>query len=195
MKTWKSWIAFIGIGASLWGSFTNAQTPGPVTDDNPPYFESLYARALPNYIVVNPNLSRSGRPDAEGLVLLKQNNVKTIINIENDMTAVRAEEAAVKRLGMQYVSSPMSWNKSPSDQQVDALLRLMTDAKAGPVHLHCKHGRDRTGMMIGLYRVFVDRWPPGKAYQEMLATGFRPQLQALDQYFKRRTHWNGQALR
>lgn len=169
---------------------------GPVTTwavgpDDPPVYESVFARALPNYLIVNPNLSRSGRPDLEGLNYLRQQGVRTIINIENDRKAVEAEAIAAKRLGFNYISIPMSWQEKPTDAQVNEILRLMQDPSVGPTILHCKHGRDRTGLMVGLYRVFVDRWTPQKAYEEMLATGFRSNLQALDQAFRQRTGMTG----
>jgi protein tyrosine/serine phosphatase len=158
-----------------------------VSFDDPPVFESIFARALPNYLVIHPGLSRSGRPDQDGLNFLRQRGFRTIVNIENDRKAVEAEAAAAQRLGLKFISIPMSWQHKPSDAQVNELLRLMKDPSLQPLIIHCKHGRDRTGLMVGLYRVFMDHWAPEKAYEEMLATGFRTNLKALDQAFRERT--------
>ena len=46
-------------------------------------------------------------------------------------------------------------------------------------YVHCEHGQDRTGLIIGAYRVRVQRWSKSQAYQEMKAHGFHPLLHGL----------------
>ncbi len=154
---------------------------------DPPVFESVFAQNLPNYIVVNPEVSRSGRPDQPGIRMIKDLGFRTVINIENDDQSIRREKDAVERLGLKYISSPMHWDERPNDRQMGQLLEALQNPRMHPILIHCKHGRDRTGLVIGLYRVFVDKWHPKKAYEEMLASGFRPHLKQLDRYFKEKT--------
>jgi hypothetical protein len=45
--------------------------------------------------------------------------------------------------------------------------------------IHCTHGQDRTGLVVGLYRVLRQGWLKSKAYDEMLAHGFHPELLGL----------------
>jgi protein tyrosine/serine phosphatase len=42
----------------------------------------------------------------------------------------------------------------------------------GAVFVHCAHGADRTGLMIGLWRVQHDGWSYLAAAQEALHYGF-----------------------
>lgn len=142
---------------------------------------------LPNRAIVTENILRGGRPSDEGLKQLKSLNVRTLMNLENDMNAVQHEMSVTKELGLVEISSPMYSLYAPTDAQVDAVLAVLQDSRNFPIYLHCKHGQDRTGMIVGLYRVFVQGWTPQDAYREMRSLGFHPILWNLDRYFKRRS--------
>jgi protein tyrosine/serine phosphatase len=51
------------------------------------------------------------------------------------------------------------------------LLQVIDDPKNQPVFIHCEHGKDRTGLIVALYRVFYQGWPKAKAHNEMIALG------------------------
>lgn len=147
----------------------------------------VYADAIPEFHIVNDGLIRGGRPQKGDLAALKKQGVKTIINIDNaDSSAERAE---AKKLGLNYIVSPMSAFQTPKDSQVNKILAQLQDSALMPIFLHCKHGQDRTGMIMGLYRYQVDKWSARKAYEEMNAFGFHPVLVGLDSYFKKRTNY------
>jgi protein tyrosine/serine phosphatase len=153
----------------------------------PPTRDPVFAEDLPNYMVVNQQISRSGRPTFTGLKMLKDMGIKTIIDIENNDQVISREKSAAQKMGFRFFSSPMDWESRPNDRQVQRILEALQDKSLQPILLHCMHGRDRTGLIIGLYRVFVDKWQPKKAYEEMLADGFNPELTYLDRYFKEKT--------
>jgi hypothetical protein len=52
-----------------------------------------------------------------------------------------------------------------------------------PLLVHCQENRDRTSLLVGLYRVRRQGWPPEAAYEEMLRFGMRPSLRYLHRYF------------
>src|SRR5262249_46400197 len=54
------------------------------------------------------------------------------------------------------------------------MLRLRTPAC--PLLMHCQQNRDRTSLLIGLYRVRVQGWSPEAAFAEMKAFGLRDSL-------------------
>lgn len=151
---------------------------------------SVYAKPIPNFRQVTEQLFRGGRPSNANLAELKQRGIGTVINLENEPGPVANERRAAEQLGLNFVSSPMSWLTRPEDQQVDNLLSLLADESAFPIFLHCRHGEDRTGLIMGLYRVLVQGWRPADAYKEMLALGFHPSFKALDDYFRERTGMN-----
>ncbi|RYZ60710.1 MAG: hypothetical protein EOP09_20880, partial [Proteobacteria bacterium] len=101
--------------------------------------------------------------------------------------AVAAETEVAKALEFRYFSLPTKTFFKPSDAHVDRVLQILDDPSNYPVFIHCTHGRDRTGLMMGLYRVEADGWDPKDAYQEMVDLGFRRVLFALKGYYKNRT--------
>jgi len=142
---------------------------------------------IPNLFKMNDNLYRGGRVTPAGMKQLKKMGVTTILNVENDEEAMATDKKLAAANGLRYISIPFETFKKPSDAKVDTVLKLLQDRSLGPIYLHCKHGRDRTGMLMGLYRVFVDGWHPKAAYKEMKDRGFRTLIWTLDNYYKKRS--------
>jgi protein tyrosine phosphatase (PTP) superfamily phosphohydrolase (DUF442 family) len=149
---------------------------------------SKAADDLPNFHEVNSSILRSGRPTQAGLAKLKtERGLKTIINLEDAMANVKAEATWAKDLGIDYLSFPTKTFSRPNDQSVAQILELLKDQTRYPILIHCHHGEDRTGLMIGLHRVFADQWTAKDAYQEMLDLGFHSILSSLQNYYKEKT--------
>ena len=142
---------------------------------------------LPNLFKMNDYVYRGGRPTLAGMLQLKKMGVTTILNVENDEQAVAIDKDLAKQAGLRWVSVPFATFKKPSDASVDYVLKMLQDRSLGPIYLHCKHGRDRTGMLMGLYRVEVDGWDSHVAYKEMKDRGFRTLIWTLNSYYKKRS--------
>lgn len=149
--------------------------------------ETAKVENLPNLVKVHERLYRGGRPTELGIKQLKSMGVKTIVNIENSEDAVTEDKKFAAAHGLRFISVPFATWETPQDENVDYVLKTLQDRSLGPIYLHCKHGRDRTGMIMGLYRVFADGWDPKTAYQEMKDRGFRTVIWPLKNYFKDRT--------
>ena len=54
----------------------------------------------------------------------------------------------------------------------------------GSLLVHCTHGQDRTGFMIGQYRLFSYNWTKNQAYDEMISYHFHPELHGLKEYME-----------
>ena len=122
-----------------------------------------------------------------GLKDLAEMGVKTIVNIDNDEDAIKFEAKVAKRLGMEMISIPLSGFWEPKDADVNRILSLMDNERLYPLFLHCKHGKDRTGLLSALYRVEYQKWSPTDAYDEMLNMGYNEWLFFLYTYFQART--------
>ncbi|MBX9876999.1 MAG: tyrosine-protein phosphatase [Candidatus Obscuribacterales bacterium] len=134
--------------------------------------------AISNFENFAPNLYRGSQPSFEALKELRAKGVKTIINLRLDREEAAQEKAWCAKHGINYVGMPMGF-KTPKQKEVLSFLGIVTDPKMQPVYLHCRYGSDRTGTMVGLYRVIVQNWSFDKAYAEMRKHHFKPFLSAL----------------
>jgi protein tyrosine phosphatase (PTP) superfamily phosphohydrolase (DUF442 family) len=118
--------------------------PSPTTPPTP----AAYAANVPgivNFGYVTPTLWRGAKPDRNGMASLAAMHVGTIIDLQED------DESADVPIGVKYVHLPVSgWHADQVD--VPAVLAAI---KAGPapVFVHCREGRDRTGLAIAAYRL------------------------------------------
>ncbi|MCB0394942.1 MAG: YdeI/OmpD-associated family protein, partial [Bdellovibrionales bacterium] len=152
------------------------------TNSEPTFADS----AIPRFSRVAEGLYRGGRPTEQDLEYLARGGFKTVISLERIETT-DWEEPIVKGLGMRFVSIPLDVYKTPTHFEVDGILEILKSTKSQPVFIHCKHGEDRTGLAIGLYRVEIEGWDASDAYREMLNFNFHKKYSALDNYFWERT--------
>lgn len=136
-----------------------------------------------NFRTVEPGFYRGGQPDAQGFQYLKSIGVKTVINMNDNVSDIRQEKINTGAEGLQWLNVPLSGIFPPHDSDVKTIQDALADPANRPVYLHCLHGEDRTGLMVGVYRVRVDKWTPKKAHDEMMSNGFHPVLVGLEEYF------------
>jgi protein tyrosine/serine phosphatase len=141
---------------------------------------------LPNFHQVHPFLYRGGEPTKEGLKKIKEMGVTTIFDLRNPGEKAYDEKESAKELGLHYVSMPMN-SKAPTPKQIKRMMDEIDRAKdkvadanagapPGAVFVHCAHGSDRTGCMIGIWRVKRDGYDYDTAYQEMRKYWFTPKF-------------------
>jgi protein-tyrosine phosphatase len=98
-----------------------------------------------------------------------------------------SEKRKAKRYGMTLLSFPMNASPiPPSKDHVDRILETLHDSQYQPVYLHCVLGRDRTGLIGGLYRIYYLGIPKNEAWQDMLQAGFHTWwfVRGLNVYFR-----------
>ena len=137
--------------------------------------------------LVSHGLYRGLRPTQATLAQLKALGVKTILDLEDTSSAIRTERGWVGKLGMTFISEPMSGFWTPDDAEVNQIEQIMADPARRPIFVHCQHGQDRTGLIVGLYRVQTEHWTPAAAYKEMLAKGFHKLLVFLNHFYEEKT--------
>ena len=130
---------------------------------------------IPAFYKVNDNLYRGGRPDMNGLMRLSDMGIKTIVSFQAEDDRGKNEEIMAEAMGIRnFYRIPLSVDEAPTDYQVLSFLSIVTDKSKQPVFIHCESGRDRTGVMIALYRVVVEGWTIKEAYNEAKQLGFWP---------------------
>lgn len=136
---------------------------------------------------VSPTLWRGSQPEnKEDMLVLKNLGIKTIVNLRTSDASEERDWA--DEFGMTLEQVPISSVTSvlikPSASRVNHALDLINDPRLQPVFVHCQHGKDRTGLIVGLYRVFQQGWRPRAAYREMKAFDFSSWMHGLKEYFE-----------
>lgn len=152
---------------------------------------------LPRYReVVSGKIYRGGLPTEAGIQELAKLRMRTILNIrDEDPIGIKKEGQIVRKMGMTFISIPLSGLFSPSDKKIDEIENILSNPIYHPLFVHCTRGQDRTGLVVGLYRVFHQNVAPKDAYREMLDLGFRPALIGLRHYFEKRTGYDTDDVR
>ena len=158
----------LAICAAAW-----CQTDNPVAPAQPAPSHTvgtrLKVKGLPNFGEVTPNLYRGGLPTGEGIEALKKIGVGVVVDLRGGRD--QDEEAAVTKLGMQYLSIP-SHCPFPKDEPFAKFLRVVRENSGKKVFVHCRLGDDRTGMSVAAYRMAEQGWSAAEAMKEMKTFGF-----------------------
>ena len=138
--------------------------------------------AIVNFHTVAPGLFRSGDVEPGDMPTLVDLGVKTILSLEDDgdPEAAKIERNAANAAGIEYIWQPLSGSASPTLERIDQALAVLSDASKGPVLVHCKHGADRTGIVVGAYRIRYEHWTVAHAVAEMRALGHAKALYSWD---------------
>lgn len=144
--------------------------------------------SIKNFKVVDSGaLYRGAVPGEDGVRELKRMGIKSIINLQDWPEPIAGEESQADTLRFSFLHAPINMLLPVKDDRVNKVISYLRVPSHLPAFIHCLHGEDRTGMVVGLYRVFVDGWSPEAAYQEMLENNFHPSYFFLDRYFKNKT--------
>ncbi|MBX3075501.1 protein tyrosine phosphatase family protein [Candidatus Obscuribacterales bacterium] len=127
---------------------------------------------IKNFRVVNEWFYRGGQPDLEQLVELKDAGIKTIVCLRWNSSAIEEEQRRAEELGLRFIYLPLTYWILPKHDEIEKFFSIVDDPSHYPIFLHCKHGADRTGMLIAFYRMARDGWSADSAYAEMRDAGF-----------------------
>ena len=127
---------------------------------------------VPNFATVDPEpqaIYRGGQPTKAGFKTLRDMGVKTVIDLRDD--AVPWEKSVVTKNGMTYVHIPSNAARTNATT-IASFLTAVTEAER-PIYIHCKRGRDRTGLEVACYRLVhqQDKWTRQEAIEELRAHG------------------------
>ena len=73
---------------------------------------------------------------------------------------------------MRAIAIPIEMTRDGLKAKVDQVVALMADPANQPVYVHCRHGQDRTGIVVAAYRMKQQGWSLTDAETEMQAFGF-----------------------
>ncbi len=145
------------------------------------------ARGIPNFVEIAPDMYRGGQPTKAGWAYLKSKGIKTVIKLNFPSEGSDAQAA---RLGMNVIdaSGPPSEIENvlevPNAERVQLAVNSLRDKRLRPVYVHCLHGQDRTGLIVGIYRVLNDHFTKKAAYLEMKKHGYHRSLHGLHEFWE-----------
>ena len=144
-----------------------ATPPGDASSRPSHWAQPLAKPGLPNLHKVSDELYRGAQPTAAGMAELARMEVRTVVNLRllhSDRKLLRGHPLDYEHVRME------AWEAE--DDEVVEVLEILTDPRQQPVFVHCKHGADRTGLVVAVYRVVVQGWSKADAIAEMTTGGF-----------------------
>ena len=139
------------------------------------------SHGIENLFAVEQGIFRGGDPTPEGWAWLKGEGVKIVIKLN---TCSEGTDAVAEKLGMIVHRFPINWFYQtiwhPSDRLLHAAVSLL---QAGS-YVHCEHGEDRTGIVVGCFRL-SQGWTKEDAWAEMIGHRFHIGLQGLVRAWER----------
>lgn len=128
---------------------------------------AILRKLVKNRHWVDDRLMRGNQPSPAQLAELKDQGIKTIINLRGGDGSFRVlEQEACERLGLTLVDHIVTSREVPSRQRVLGA-RDMFATIAYPAFMHCKSGADRAGLMSVLYAHFELGQPIGQAMEQL----------------------------
>jgi uncharacterized protein (TIGR01244 family) len=138
--------------------------------------ETMEPSQIPAYRLIRPGLAAAGQPAPETLARLGELGFRTVVNLRTEREGAAEERAVVESQGLRYVWVPVTPDTF-SLADVEAVEKVLDDAAAGPILLHCASA-NRVG---AVWAVLQAR--KGKSFDEALTAGreaglHNPQMEA-----------------
>lgn len=145
------------------------------------------ARADLAIVEVAPGVYRGPAPEGPAdYRRLRAMGVQTVLDIRKfRKRQIARERRYVNAYGMRHRSVPVGFHPRRGGS-VERALRVLNNRSLHPIYIHCEQGRDRVGLVIGLYRVRIEGESLRSAYAEMKCFGFRSRFRGLERYFWQR---------
>ena len=137
-------------------------------------------RGLPNFGAVSEGLYRGAQPTAEGFQILEARGIRTVISLRD----WHDDAPLLAGTQLKYVHLPCS-PLGVREADVIAFLKVVKAPENQPVFVHCEFGADRTGMMVGAYRVVMLGWSNEAAAKELASYGFHEVFGPIRRYVEK----------
>ncbi|MCX7863032.1 MAG: dual specificity protein phosphatase family protein [Bacteroidales bacterium] len=111
---------------------------------------------------LNDSIFRSDQPDSLDISLLNELGIKSILNLRQHHID---ESFLGKNHHFYSYHVKMRAYYLTNKQMAKAMCIIQSAPK--PLLIHCKHGSDRTGAVIAMYRILYNQWTKKEALKEL----------------------------
>jgi tyrosine-protein phosphatase SIW14 len=156
------------------------------------YYRASYVHARRLRVVTEGKLYRCGQLPAAGFrEAFQRFGIRTVVNIREEdrdpllpddwlaqwrgRKGTQTEAEVCRAAGVRYVQIDGGVIDCPEGGRpaaVDAFLKVCDDPANHPILVHCKAGRDRTGLMCAIWRMEYEGRTKARAVAELKANGF-----------------------
>ncbi len=124
---------------------------------------------------------RGGQSTDAGWTWLKNAGITNIVKLNE---ATESSDRAGVALGLTLCYFPINLvDQLVFRPRYDDVMEAVNNIQPG-TYIHCEHGQDRTGLVVGCYRVLKQGWKKDDAWAEMLQHGFHPELLGLTLFWE-----------
>jgi protein tyrosine/serine phosphatase len=127
---------------------------------------NLPGSKLDNLYRIDKDVYRSEQPDGKDFEALEAFGIKEVLNLRrfhSDDDEAKGTTIRLHRL--------KTHAHAISEQQVVEALNIINN-RQGPILIHCRHGSDRTGAVLAMYRIVFQNYTKEQAIEEMTEGGF-----------------------
>jgi len=119
---------------------------------------AILRKVWTNFYPVAPGVYRSNQPTHERFVKLRDQGIKTILNLRGAGGAAHylVEEESCRDLGLTLVNVNLRARQAAPRREIKALIRAFREIEK-PFVMHCKSGADRAGFAAAIYLLVIER--------------------------------------
>ncbi len=132
---------------------------------------------IQHFGAVDEGVYKGSRPKSDAdYQFLQSLHIKYIVDLQIFPFLTHSEQKKAKKYGIIVLPSTMNASPfSPSEEHVDKILAILHDGRYQPVYFHCKLGRDRTGVIAALYKMYFQGMsePESMQYLHDIGYGFK----------------------
>ena len=121
---------------------------------------------LDNLYKLNDSIYRSEQPNKKEFICLAGSGFRSVLNLRScTVDSRKTKGLSIKPYKVKMVARKFS------DKEIVESLRILKEMPK-PIVVHCKHGSDRTGVVIGMYRIIFENWSKEEALDELQNGGY-----------------------
>lgn len=127
---------------------------------------SVSSKYLTNLFRVSDEVYRSEQPNHDAFVELSGMGVKSVLNLRT----TEKDDEIIGGINIKPYLVSMDAGDFIDKNIIDAL-KAIADAPK-PILIHCRHGSDRTGVVVAMYRIVFQNWTKEEALDELMNGGY-----------------------